>query len=123
MLASVMGPAFLVLGLSVLIYSKVWIDVVIRYSKDHLSFLPLAFVEMVLGLIVISVHNYWTSSWEAVITVLGWWMFVEAAVYLLAPGTWIKDLMQSVANKNVLMVAGLLVTVLGGFLSYQAFLA
>lgn len=123
MLASVMGPAFLVFGLSVLLYTKVWVKVVKAFAKNHLNYLPIAFFEIILGLVVISMHNYWVASWEVLVTVFGWWMFIEGSLFMLVPGDSIKKMMKTSADKNVLMLAGVVVAAVGGFLSYQAFLA
>ncbi len=122
MIASIMGPALLIFGLSALLYTKVWVKVVKAFAKNHLNFLPIAFFELVLGLTVVSLHNHWVSSWEVLITVLGWWMIFESSFFMLLPGDSIKKMMKSSANKSVLMFAGLLLVAIGGFLSYQAFM-
>lgn len=59
LLGAIVGPMYLVLGLSLLLYSGVWQKIADDWGKDHLSMLTMMFFNLVFGLVVINMHNVW----------------------------------------------------------------
>jgi len=121
-LATIIGPVFLVIGLSILFYAEQWLKLVKGFAKDHFMLLFGSFFSLIIGLILINMHNAWEWNWELIITLTGWGMFLKGAFYFLAPGEWTKGVLQSFSSLNVLYVDGVLATVLGAYLSYLAYL-
>ncbi|QQR84048.1 hypothetical protein IPJ72_02535 [Candidatus Peregrinibacteria bacterium] len=124
-LASIMGPAYLVFGLSFLLYTNQWSKVVKDFEKNHFGMLSLAIMALIMGLIIIRIHNVWTWGLEVAITLTGWAMFVKGVYYLLAPETWIKATFKwkAASSENWLSVWAILMGLLGVVLTYNAYLA
>lgn len=121
-IAFVMAPAFLVVGLSVLLYAKQWQKLYGKWIDDHFSLFTLMAMQLVLGLIVIYNYNVWEWNVWLLVTLSGWAMFVKGALYFLAPGSFIKMAFSLGKNTTLLYLGGVIALLLGGFLGYYTFL-
>lgn len=121
-IATVLGPFYMILGLSILLYAKTWQILLERWEKDHLSLIGLMVFSTVGGLLIISLYNVWTWNVWIIVTIAGWAMFVKGAFYFLAPGTWIKSVIELKKQKWLLYVGGVCAVLLGAVLSYFVYL-
>jgi len=87
-LACIVGPVYLVYGLSVLIYARQWKKAVAWLEKDHFAFLPIALPSLVFGLILVNAYNIWDWTPFVLITLTGWILVIKPTFYFLAPGSW-----------------------------------
>lgn len=116
------GPMYVVLGLSFLMYPKGWKKVVSRFADDHLRLLSIMFMQMVLGLVVISLYNVWEWNVWLLVTLTGWGMFLKSVFYFLAPGRTFTDLLKWKEKHMCMYTAGTVVLVIGAVLSYFSYL-
>ena len=121
-LALIIGPAYLVIGLSLLFYAEPWLKVIKNYEKDHLGMMVGALMSLILGLIVINMYNEWTWNGYLLITLTGWIMFIKGVFYFMAPGEWTKSLLKHMQCMNCVYLDGVICTVVGLYLSYMAYL-
>jgi len=113
----------LILGLSVLLYPKVWQDVMAKFAKDHLGLITLSMMQGILGLIIINMYNVWDQSMWVIVTIVGWAMLAKSVLYFLLPGSSTKDMMKWVQkNPNMLTLGGLIWTVVGALLTYNIYM-
>lgn len=119
-LASIIGPIYLVYGLSVLLHAKQWKKWVAWLEKDHFAFFPLAMILMVFGLILVNAYNIWDWNAFVIITLTGWVILFKAVFYFLAPGSWVKAVLhwKALRHDGYYYVAGGLVAFLGASLMY-----
>lgn len=122
LLGAVIGPMFLVLGLSLLLYSKVWLKIAEEFAKNHLSMLTMMCFNLVFGLVVINMHNVWEWSPYVLITIAGWGAFLKAVFYFLVPGNQIKAVIKVLNCKCYYQVSGAIIGLLGAWLSYLVYL-
>ena len=82
---SVFSWLLLVVGLSCLFQADIWI----RLSRDALAnehkYYTLYLLLLIVGLVVVTEHNKWTTDWNVAITVLGWAMVIMSAIFLIEP--------------------------------------
>lgn len=117
-----LGPIFLVMGLSFLMYPKVWKKVVSHFADDHLRMLPLMCTHMVFGLVIVSLHNVWEWNVWLLVTLVGWGMFLKSALYFLLPSKTITNVLEWKAKHMCMYTAGTVVLVMGAALSYFSYL-
>jgi len=122
-LAAIVGPIFLVFGLSLLLYSGVWKKIAEEWGKDHLSMMTLMAFNLVFGLVIINMHNVWEWSPYVLITLTGWAAFLKAVVYFLVPGDSLKKMIKLMNCKCYFQVSGAITALLGAWLSYLVYLA
>lgn len=120
-IATVLGPFYMILGLSILLYAKTWQVLLERWEKDHLSLIGLMVFSTVGGLLIISLYNVWTWNIWIIVTIAGWSMFVKGALYFLAPGSWIKSVMELKRHKALLYIGGVAAVLLGAVLTYYVY--
>ena len=80
-LASIIGPMYLILGLSVLLYAKQWKKIMGELSKNHFTLIGIMIFSIIFGLIIIQMHNIWEWSLWVVITLTGWCAFLKGVFY------------------------------------------
>lgn len=115
-----MGPLFLILGLSQLIYAEAWGRVIEKWEKDHYDLLPLMFMSAILGLLIINSYNVWEWNVWIIVTITGWLALIKSVIYFLLPGQTIKSLLS--LSKKLIYLCGLITTVVGAVLSYFVYL-
>ena len=121
-LAQLWGPVLLAIGLGMFVsrnyYAKVYRDI----EKSALGVMTFGVVAMTAGIAQITFHNVWNTFPEMVVSLLGWGAFLKGAVFLIAPkladqsGEWAAD-------SKLIPTIGILVLVLGLFLSWFGFFA
>lgn len=84
-LAKILGLYFLALGLSFVInphlYKKFYQQIV-----DDKNFIFLgALFALLIGAVIVSIHNHWIVGWPVIITILGWWSLIKGFALLSFP--------------------------------------
>ncbi len=122
-IAAILGPIYLVLGLSVLFYVDAWLEMMREWNKNHYLLVVAGWMGMGLGLLVINLYNVWQWNLWLIVTVTGWMAFLKAVFYFLAPGNWSKACFKACANTNWLYFSSLVMIVAGAALSYYVYVA
>ncbi len=122
LLAQIVGPAHLVLGLSMLLYATTWKKVIDGFNKDHLGLISLMITHLILGLVIVNTYNVWDKTWMVVVTITGWAMLIKGAAYFLLPGSVTKDMLKKLGSVSSIKAVGVIATVAGGGLSYVTYL-
>ena len=121
-LASIIGPVLAVMGLSALMYSKVWVKLLKYYTENHFRVFGLAFVELILGLLVVTKYNVWETNVYLIVTIVGWGMILESVMYMLLPGDTLKNMMKKFSTPGAMSFLGLVMLVAGGALCYHVYM-
>ena len=122
-IAAVLGPIWVIVGLSYLLYAKKWQEVAKGWVKDHYTIIPLMIMVTVLGLIVVRMHNVWEWNVWLLVTIAGWGMLLKGALFILLPGSVFKSTMKMFNEEWVFYLAGLIAVIAGGALSYYVYFA
>ncbi len=119
-LASMWGPALLVLGIGFFVSPNYYIRIYRDIEKETFSLLVFGVGGMMAAIAQISYHNTWDTLPEIIITLLGWGTLLKAAVYTIKPNIADKGGDWVVASKLV-PTAGVLLLVIGGYLTWFAY--
>ena len=122
--ASIIGPFYLVMGLSILFYAREWKKVLAELSKDHLMMLSGMILSFIIGLILLNEYNVWSWDWNIIITITGWGALIKGIFYLLAPGSWTKDILKWHASLSEIWyyVLSVVMIVVGGIMTQISYL-
>jgi len=122
-LACIIGPFYLVYGLSIFIYARQWKKIMAWLERDHFAFLPLAMGGLIFGLILVNAYNIWDWNAFVIITLTGWAILFKAIFYFLAPGRWITALLRWSALMHLYYYyfAGALLTAMGAALVWYGY--
>ena len=72
-------------GLSYLVQSLIWKDLVQELFKKKAWLMLLSLWFLPWGLLIVFGHNIWGANWQVIITVLGWFITLKCILYLLVP--------------------------------------
>ncbi len=89
-LARVMGITLSILYLGAIINFKVLQKSVRTIEEQPVILFISGFISLVLGALVIEVHNIWVANWQVIITIFGWIMLIVGAIRVLIPQAAIK---------------------------------
>jgi hypothetical protein len=121
-LARIIGPLLLAMGLAVVIRPSVFIGVVDSFAADAVTPLMWGFVALLLGLIILAFHRLWNTWTEIAITVVGVISVVRGLILLFIPTQAVavaRDLLGTAPF--VVMLAAVLAALLGGWLAYVGY--
>lgn len=121
-LAKILGFYFLAIGLAFFINTDRFKDMYRQVSRDE-NFLFLGgVIALLIGSVIISLHNVWVLGWPVIITILGWWSLIKGFA-LLATKDFIK-MFSFLENQSNIFYKGLSLfyVVLGAFLLYKGWM-
>lgn len=121
-LAAIVGPTYLLIGLSLLFYGKSWQNLLEKYQKDHYKLFLDALLTFIFGLVMIRMYNVWEWNLWLLVTLTGWGLLFKGAFYFLAPGKWITAILKLKDQKWIIYLGALLSLVIGFALSYMVYL-
>jgi hypothetical protein len=121
-LARIIGPLMLAMGLAVFLRPSVFVGVVDAFAADAVTPLTWGFLALLLGLIVVAFHRTWNTWLESAITVIGVISLVRGLILLFIPTQAIaaaRDLLGTAPW--FIMVVGLFSIALGAWLAYNGY--
>ena len=121
-LAKVIGLVSVISVLAVLarfsLYKKLEDDTAKGVSSVYLS----GFVILLLGALLVTSHNIWSSDWRVVITIIGWLVLAKGILRLFFPEA-VRSLVQRKRDNRWFLLGEIVMLVVGLYLLYQGFLA
>ncbi len=81
----IVGYLYFILGWSLLLQKRFWIQLVRNFDRQSLSLPFSALTGLIIGLTVVTVHNIWTADPSVLVTLIGWIAVLKSTLFLLAP--------------------------------------
>jgi hypothetical protein len=120
-IAKLMGPILFAIGLSILISEKSFRAM----AKDLFGSTALIYLfgilDLLLGLLLVLVHNVWVWDWRLIITLIGWLSVVRGLVRMLFAPTIMKNGPRIIKKQGLLTCVSLVLLILGAVLSYYGY--
>lgn len=120
-LAAIMGPMYLLLGLSILLHVNAWQKLMESWRKDHFSLFTMMFFSAVLGLIAVKMYNVWEWNVWLLVTITGWGMLLKGVFYLLVPGSILKTMLSWKKSTGILYFSAVVTLAIGAALTYYTY--
>jgi hypothetical protein len=121
LLARLIGPFIVVIGIAVVFNMKVFRKVIDDFFKNAGLLYLSGLFSFAAGLTVVLFHNIWTADWRVIITVLGWIMLLKGICLIVFPSTidrfsgiWMK-------NINVVKIPWAVLILIGLFLMCRGY--
>jgi len=121
-IAGLIGPTLIALAATLLMNLGSISALVDPVSHDPALVLISGVVSFVAGLAVVRVHNHWTGDWTVLVTILGWLLLVGGLIRLLFPVRLAGMAADLAQNTGLFFGEAVVLLVLGGFLSYKAYM-
>ena len=119
-LARIFGLYLAIISIAMLIDWKGFLRRIERYVENPGLMLFGSIMTLLLGLLLINIHNVWVWDWRVVITLLCWITFIKGLVHLFIP-TFPAKVISIYKTGIVYYSCGIVTLIIGGFLIYQGF--
>jgi uncharacterized membrane protein len=122
-IARLLGPLFSTIGIGMLTnndsYRQIGAQFLASYAIIYLS----GIVVLLMGLIILNVHNVWGRNWRSVITTVGW-VFTMAGMWRIIAPQFVPFVGGAIlANRGFFTGAGIVLLALGGFLTFKGYVS
>ena len=121
LIARLVRPVLAAIGIAMLVNHTRFSAIIGQLAHDPgLTFLS-GILSLLGGIAIVRVHNVWTGGWQVILTVLGWLAIVGGLVRIWLPHIAATIAATFAGSSSALLVGGLVVLVLGAFLTYASF--
>lgn len=119
--AQLIGIYALVMGSSMALQKKMMLGIFRDMAKERSVSYILGVMVLIIGLLLILNHNTWTSPASKLITILGWMVTAEGAVFLFVSEKQLKGLLAWINRDNVYFTVTFGYLIIGAYLVYMGF--
>ncbi len=84
-IATVFGPLLFILGLWMLILTPNLIKILVSVKNSLAAFWLMGFINLLLGLFIVSLYNKWVLNGTILVTFLGWALIIRGLLILFIP--------------------------------------
>ena len=120
-IAKLMGPILFVVAVSILINEKNTRAMAKEVFGSHALIYVFGIFDLLIGLVLVAVHNVWVMDWRVIITVIGWLSIVRGLVRILFAPYLMKHGPKLLKKQGLLMGIAIVMLILGAVLSYYGY--
>jgi hypothetical protein len=120
-IAKLMGPILFAVGISILIDEKSIRAMAKDVLRSHALLYIFGIFDLLLGLVLVVIHNLWVMDWRVIITLIGWISVVRGIVRMLFTPFIIKNGPKLIKKQGLLMSVAIVMLILGAALSYYGY--
>lgn len=121
-LAQLMGVFSLIIGLSMLVRSKLMMQMLEDFFDSRALVYILGVLEVLGGLMLVLSHNVWDNMLAAFVTTLGWLILIEGIFYLVASRRIIENVYGVLRSSRAYYLILLVYLGIGAYLTYAGFI-
>jgi hypothetical protein len=122
-IAKLMGPIILAFGLAILIDKKAMLAMAKELLGSRALIFMFGILDLLLGLILVVVHNIWVLDWRVLITLIGWISIVRGLVRMWFVPAVMKTGPRLLKNEGLLTGITAVMLIVGVVLSYYGYAA
>jgi len=120
-IAGLIGPTLAAIALGMLFNLASFPALAEQVSREPALIFLSGVLLFVAGLAIVRVHNLWSGGWPVLVTILGWLALVGGIVRILLPTRLAEIAAGFAQNTGLITAAGIVLLVIGGFLSFKAY--
>lgn len=122
LIATYLGPMYMVFGLSMFLNKDFYIDFGKRFRKNPDGQLILAAIEIVIAVLILNFAWGWKSAPEAIVSIFGIGAAIEALFTLFATKTY-TQLVVRFTSEKMIQYGAVVAFLLGAYLTWFAYAA
>ena len=120
-LAKAFSLYLIVISVSMFINMDRFKAMVIDFTKSDGLWIFGSLIGLILGIILILIHNLWQHNWTMVITLLSWTIFIKGFTSTLFPKWNIAWVKKFIAHKSAYNISTAITLLVGLYLAYYGF--
>lgn len=106
--------ALLVVGTSLVLRPRIWINAAIGVATHPLAPLLTGLYALLVGLAIVILHNVWTTDTRVLVTAIGWISVALGVVFLIIPESYAWMLRRLPMTPGLVALRGVVRIALGG---------
>ena len=122
-IARIFGITYLIVATGMLFNRDYYQKVIADFGKNSIIALFSGMFALIVGIVIVLVHNVWRADWTVIITIIGWIAIVKGAWLLVFPKTVTPFMRLYEQNKSTLTFHALAALGFGVVLTYFGFFA
>jgi len=122
-LARLIGVAYIIVGLGLMFNQKTYQKIMEDFGKNRILVLYGGMLSLIIGLLIVMVHNVWIMSWVVLITIFGWGGLIKGIWLICFPNTVDKFMEYYQKNESLLKIHAALALLIGLVLAGFGFFA
>lgn len=122
-LARILGPVSVIAGIMLITQGARLRAMLADFLGNDGMMVLAGFVMLVLGLLLVTLHQRWNGFTAALVTLYGWITLLRGAALLLAPGLVRDAAFIVIQQPNILPIAGCVIALLGVWLAYTGYIS
>lgn len=120
-LARIIGSLFVLVGIGVLLNITHYRAMVGRFLNSPELYYFSGAAALVVGMAIVLHHNFWTTDWRVIITIVGWISVLKGVVRIVAPAAALR-LAHGIVNSDLMLkCASIALLAVGAWLAYAGF--
>jgi len=119
--ARLVGPLFVIIGLGILINAPFYVGAIVEATHSPTLVYLSGVASLLAGLVILNAYRAWTADWRALVTLLGWVLVVAGVIRIVLPQIVTQLATTLYSGPTSLSVTGVIVLVIGGFLSFKGY--
>ncbi|MDD5504307.1 MAG: hypothetical protein PHV77_03210 [Candidatus Omnitrophica bacterium] len=120
-LAMLIGPFMLVIGLTVLLNQKALWNIRDDLFKSPALLYISGLMIFSAGTAIVAFHNIWAPDWRLIITIFGWLMFAKGVLFVVFPDIAVKIAGSYPKNDKMLILCWIIMLAIGIFLTAKGY--
>ena len=122
-IARVFGLFYLIIGAGFIFNRKSFQGIMDDFCKNKAVLFFSGIFALVIGIVIVLIHNVWVANWTVMITIIGWAGLIKGIWMIVFPDTVPKFMESYRKNKNLIMIHSSIALILGAVLTYFGFFA
>ncbi len=98
-----------------------------KFMEDYCKNTALVFFSgmfaLIIGIVIVLIHNVWVANWTVMITIIGWIALIKGIWIIVFPNTVPKFMQAYQKNENLLIVHSIGALIFGAVLTFFGFFA
>jgi hypothetical protein len=120
-IARLAGPILVAIGIGVLFNLQHYIALIAEAVRSPTLIYLAGVLALTSGVAMLNAYRAWTTDWRVVVTVLGWLMVIGGVLRIVLPRL-TAGLATTVYSGAIAMtIAGVILLVVGGYLSFEGY--
>ena len=121
LLAKVLGLFLIIVGALIMARRRYYLPVFGAYPEQRLIRAVVSLAQLLAGLFLVVMHNVWSPLPAAIITIIGWMVVIEGAIYLVLPDDVVGRFIRTFNTERWYLAGGVLAIVVGAYLAAFGF--
>ena len=122
LIARLIGPLFVAIGVGILLNAPFYVGAIAEaVAQPDAGLHVRGSLALLAGLAMLNAYRAWTADWRVIVTVLGWLMVIAGIVRIVLPQVVTMLATTIYSGPTALAIAGVIVLVLGGFLTVKGY--